>query len=206
MTKPARMTSRVNWTVLGLLLERPSYGYELYQRMARRFPPELLDPVPSHVYAALDVLERNALIEQLDPSEVEEGTGSVPGGARLQRQPRVHYRATAGGARAFRSWFAEQMLADREHAEFLQRLALAAGMERARLLQELVDAYEEACVREGQTLPLTGGDGLPAQSPDALVRRLTVQARRTALEGHMAFLQYARKEIEAYQRGRESSG
>lgn len=205
MTAAARITSRVNWTVLGLLLERPSYGYELHQRLARRFPPEVLDPTRTHVYAALNVLERNGLIEPFDPRENEETSRPV-GGARLRRQPRLHYRATAGGAQAFRSWFAEQMLADHEHAEFLQRLALAAGLDRAGLLDDLVDAYEKACVSEGQTLPLAAGDGLPAQSPDALVRRLTVQARRTALEGHLAFLQYARKEIEAYQRGRKSSG
>lgn len=204
MSAPLPMRSRVNWAVLGLLLERPSYGYELHQRMARRFPADVLDPTQSHVYAALDVLERTELIEVLPESEVEEAADASRGGAR-KRLPKVHYRATAAGGHAFRSWLAEQMRSDPAHGEFVRRLALAAGMHRIGLMHELVDAYEDGCVREAQALPLPGADGLPAKSPDVLVQRLAVAARRAVLEGQMTWLRYARKEIEAFERSEESS-
>ncbi len=204
MSTPLRIRSRVSWAVLGLLLERPSYGYEVHQRMARRFPAELLDPVPSHVYSALDVLERAGFVEALPVGDAEEATTASHGSLR-KRQPKVHYRVTADGAHAFRSWLAEQMRSDPEHGEFVQRLALAAGTRRLSLMHELVDEYEQACAREAQALPLAGADGLPAGSPDVLVRRLTVAARRTALEGQMAWIRYARKEIKAFERGEETA-
>ncbi len=186
------MRSSVNWAVLGLLLERPSYGYELHQRLARRFPPEVLDPVPSHVYAALNMLERRGLIEPLLGWEDDDGTS--------RRQPKVHYRVTALGGREFRGWLAEQMRTDPAHADFVQRLALAAGMRRAAVVHELVDAYEDGCMREAHALPMPSADGNPARSADALVRRLTVGARRATVDAHMAWAQYARKEIEAFER------
>jgi DNA-binding PadR family transcriptional regulator len=204
MTAAKVIRSQVNWTVLGLLLERPSYGYELHQRMARRIPAELLDPVPSHVYAALNVLERAGLIEPLSDADPDGVVGAAASGGGRQRQPKVHYRATAEGGRAFRAWLAEQMRSDPAHGEFVRRLALAAGTRRVDLMHDLVDAYEAGCVREAQALPMAGADGLPARSPDALVDRLTVAARRTTLEAHHAWLQYARKEIDAFERGEKA--
>lgn len=196
------MRSPVNWAVLGLLLERPSYGYELHQRLARRFPADVLDPLLSHVYAALNVMERAGYIEPLPGADEDEWPGAAH---ERRRQPKVHYRVTPEGARAFRVWLAAELRSDPGQVEFVRRVALAAGMGRVGLMNELVDAYEDACVREAQTLPLPGADGLPATSPDVLVRRLTVAARRAALEGQMAWLRYARKEIEAFEHGEESS-
>src|SRR5215207_3268286 len=192
MSAAPRMRSQVNWAVLGMLVERPSYGYELHQRIGRRFPVEVLDPLPSHVYAALDVMERSGFIEPLPDAE-DEAPGVVRG---RRRQPKIHYRATPDGARAFRGWMAAELRSDPGQIEFVRRVALASGMGRAGLMGELVDAYEDACAREAQALPLPGADGLAARSPDVLVQRLTVAARRTALEGQMAWLRYARKEIE----------
>lgn len=192
------MRSPVNWAVLGMLIERPSYGYELHQRIVRRFPSEVLAPLPSHVYAALNLLERADLIEELPDEDADTG--------RRRRQPKVHYRVTPAGARAFRNWLATQLRADPGQLELVQRLALAAGMGRPGLLEELVDAYEHACTQAAQALPMPGGDGGRARSPEALVRRLTVAAQRTALEGQMEWLRYARKEIESYVRGEETTG
>lgn len=199
MSAAPQMRSQVNWAVLGLLLERPSYGYELHQRMARRFPAELLDPHRSHVYAALNVMLKAGFIEPIPPDEVAETAEAASASER--RQPKVHYRVTAEGGRAFRTWLAEQLRSDPAHDDLVRRIALAAGMRRVGLIHDLVSIYEDACAGEAQTLPMPGVDGLPARSPEVLVRRLTVAARRMALEGQMAWLRYARREIEAYERG-----
>jgi len=203
MSAPQQMRSQVNWAVLGLLLERPSYGYELHQRMARRFPAELLDPHRSHVYAALNVMLKAGFIEPISPDEIAETAEASP--ASEQRQPKVHYRVTAEGGRAFRAWLAKELRSAPAHDELVRSIALAAGARRVGLMHDLVNVYEDTCADEAQMLPMPGVDGLPARSPEVLVRRLTVTARRIALEGQLAWLRYARREIEAYERGEEAT-
>lgn len=196
------MRSAVNWAVLGLVIERPSYGYELFQRLERRYGG-VLDPPISQIYAALNALERAELIEPLPAGQAalelaEEGLRSP-----AKRQPKVHYRATASGARAFREWVAEQMRDDPRHVELLRRIAgtAAAGVDRVGTMRALVDAYESACVEEASLLPLpparTGAS--PAAAAGELVERLVLAARRGLLDAHFAWIAYARKEIDAFE-------
>lgn len=197
------MRSAVNWAVLGLVIERPSYGYELFQRLERRYGG-VLDPPISQIYAALNALERQELIE---PLPAEERAPEPEDGARpsARRQPKVHYRATASGARAFRQWVARQMREDPQHVELLRRIAgaAAAGLDRAETMRGLVDAYERACVEEASLLPLPPArSGEPAVAAGELVERLVLAARRGLLDAHFAWIAYARKEIEAFERTR----
>lgn len=194
----------MNWAVLGLVIERPSYGYELFQRLERRYGG-VLDPPISQIYAALNALERAALIEPLPDEEtgpdLEEGLRPA-----AKRQPKVHYRATASGARAFREWVAEQMRGDPQHVELLRRIAgaAAAGADRTGTMRALVDAYERACVEEAAQLPLppARSGATPAVAAGELVERLVLAARRGLLDAHFAWIAYARKEIEAFERTR----
>lgn len=192
------MKSAVNWAVLGLVIERPSYGYELFQRLERRYSG-VLDPPISQIYAALTVLERAELIE---PYAL-----AVDDDPALRRQPKVHYRATAGGARAFREWIAEQMRDDPQHVELLRRIAgaAAASYESVGVMRDLVDAYERACVAEASALPLPPPRtaDTPAAATGELVERLVLAARRGLLDAHFAWIDYARKEIDAYSQTRE---
>jgi DNA-binding PadR family transcriptional regulator len=194
------MRSAVNWAVLGLVIERPSYGYELFQRLERRYSG-VLDPPISQIYAALNALERAQLIEPLP--RAAPGKASDAGAApTARRQPKVHYRATAGGTRAFRSWVAEQMRDDPQHVELLRRIAGAAatGYDRVAAMRELVDAYERACVAEASRLPLppARSGATPAVAAGELVERLVLGARRGLLDAHFAWIDYARKEIDAF--------
>jgi DNA-binding PadR family transcriptional regulator len=202
------MRSAVNWAVLGLVIERPSYGYELFQRLERRYGG-VLDPPISQIYAALNALERAALIE---PLPLEQPAAHEPEErlrAPAKRQPKVHYRATGAGARAFREWVAEQMREDPRHVELLRRVAgaAAAGVDRTGTMRALVDAYERACVEEASLLPLppTRNGATPAAAAGELVERLVLAARRGLLDAHFAWIAYARKEIEAFEatRGRQ---
>jgi DNA-binding PadR family transcriptional regulator len=198
------MRSAVNWAVLGLVIERPSYGYELFQRLERRYVG-VLDPPISQIYAALNALERAALIEpQPEKERAHQPDDALRPAAR--RQPKVHYRATASGARAFREWVAEQMRDDPRHVELLRRIAgtAAAGLDRTGTMRSLVDAYERACVEEASQLPLPPArDGAtPAAAAGELVERLVLAARRGLLDAHFAWIAYARKEIEAFERPR----
>lgn len=202
------MRSAVNWAVLGLVIERPSYGYELFQRLERRYGG-VLDPPISQIYAALNALERAALIEPL-PAEARAFEPDERLRPAARRQPKVHYRATASGARAFREWVAEQMREDPRHVELLRRIAgtAATGVDRTGTMRELVDAYERACVEEASKLPLPPArDGVtPAVAAGELVERLVLAARRGLLDAHFAWIAYARKEIDAFERTRTRPG
>ncbi|HYV14757.1 MAG TPA: PadR family transcriptional regulator [Conexibacter sp.] len=200
MGASVRMKSAVNWAVLGLVIERPSYGYELFQRLERRYGG-VLEPPISQIYAALDALERAALIEALPAERIELPEPEEPP-RRARRQPKVHYRATAAGARAFRVWVAEQMREDPQHVELLRRLAAAAGAssDRVGVMRELVDHYEQACVEEASRTPLPQprAAATPAAAAGELVERLMLAARRGLLDAQFTWIDYARREIEAF--------
>jgi DNA-binding PadR family transcriptional regulator len=81
--------------VLGLLIERPGYGYDLQQRLDARVG--FLRLSESAVYKILERLERQGWIEE---------TGEKRFGATRRGAPRVTYRATAVGRERFKEWIA----------------------------------------------------------------------------------------------------
>lgn len=181
------MRSTVNWAVLGLLIEKPSYGYELSQRFERRFG-ELLRAGTSHIYAALNSLEKETLIEPM-PSDQ---------GAETRRQPKIHYRATAAGARAYRGWLGERMRDDSQRVALLGRL-LSTGALDARAMLALVERYERECLEEASRIAIPRRDEprCAGEAASALVERLVAEERRLALHGQLMWVEYARKEIRA---------
>src|SRR3984957_17997353 len=94
------MRSPVNWTVLGLVIERPSYGWELWTRFERLYGDVLPIGGESNVYGALDALRGRGLIEQ-----VVESRRAASGAS---RQPKPHYRATADGVADYAAWVIAQ--------------------------------------------------------------------------------------------------
>ena len=81
--------------VLGLLVERPGYGYDLQQRIDARLG--FLRLSESAVYKILERLEREAWIEEAGQRRI---------GITRRGAPRVMYRATALGLDQFRAWMA----------------------------------------------------------------------------------------------------
>lgn len=70
--------------MLALVVEKPSYGYEIHERFARRFG-EILSTSRANVYDVLGRLE-------------EEGYVAVAGRSGSRGRPRVNFRATDEGA------------------------------------------------------------------------------------------------------------
>lgn len=201
MSDSVRIRSTVNWAVLALVIEQPSYGYELGQRFERRFAG-VLDPQISQIYAALSSLERAELVE---PLPEEEQPLRVAGAVTLARpaartHARIHYRATAEGERSFRAWLADQLRADPPHGELLQRLAATAGagLDQVAVMSELIDNYERACVEEASRLPLRTRDHGDASTPEDLIERLVLGARRSLLDARHEWIAYARQEVRAF--------
>lgn len=108
--------------VLGLLLERRSYGYELVQRLTDRLGPAW-QLNPSAVYAALDQLEDTELIRE---SRRSDGSASRRDGETRRRAGRVVYEATETGETAFGRWMSSASLRGEPIRSEL-RLKLATG-------------------------------------------------------------------------------
>jgi DNA-binding PadR family transcriptional regulator len=185
-----------NYAVLSLLLERPSYGYEVLVRFRRSFDAGQWAITPQGLYASLDRLERDGLIEPIDTQEA---------GAR-KRQPRTPYRVTASGARTLRRFLETPIGADPSRAEFLVRLQCAASKDAAALLG-MLELYERACLDELSRISAAGqqqdGDGRPAR--ETLVERLALEDRRLSLQARLTWIGFAREQLRdergALQRG-----
>lgn len=169
----------MNAAVLGLVIERPSYGYEVWQRFEARFG-EVIDVGASRIYQAFDGLLADGLIEQAP---------GVPGGSR--RQPRPCYRATDRGTDAHRTWLAEELRGDPARLELHRRL-LATGADDLPTLLQVVDRYEQGCLDEIAALR---PDARPAA--EAMRDRLLAEERRLVLEARMRWILFARRQLEA---------
>ena len=80
--------------VLGLVIQRPGYGYQLEQRVKERFGSAQF--VASSIYKALGRLEKDRLIRVVGGEELEL--------ADAERSRRIKYEATPEGSAYFRGW------------------------------------------------------------------------------------------------------
>lgn len=182
------MRSPVNFAVLGLVIERPSYGYELSKRLQSRFGSLLEVRSASHVYAALDRLHGEGLVEGMQ-AEVSGADGPT-------RQPKVHYRATAAGALAYRQWLAERLRDDEDRVELLGKL-ITVGARDVGALGDLLDRYDAECVAATQRMPLADRSAAASESAAEFVQRLVGEERRFVIEAQLRWIDYAREELRA---------
>lgn len=122
--------------VLGLLIERPGYGYDLQQRLDTRLG--FLGLSETIVYKTLDRLEQDGLIEE------------IPGRRRARTRrgtERVIYRATPLGVQQFRSWIAtpseRAVLRDE-----LQAKLIVVQPDCLPALLDVAEAQERECLAE----------------------------------------------------------
>ena len=184
----------MKWTVLGLLIERPSYGYEIAQRFDRRFG-DFIQASTSNIYATLDRLEREQLIEPLRAEESLETS---------KRQPKVSYRATGKGASGYREWLAERLQENPQRTGLLSRLA-TTGVLGIEAMLDVIDRYEEQCLQVARRAgtPHTGpkplGESeeglLQADRAGELMQRLIAEEQRLSIEAQLRWIAYARSEI-----------
>jgi DNA-binding PadR family transcriptional regulator len=187
------MRSPVNWAVLGLMIERPSYGYEILQRFERNYGELLKLSSPSQIYTALDSLADRGMIE---------ATSEPPPGV-TSRQPRLHYRATEEGVLRYQEHLVDQAEEDRRRSSLFARELAALAPEAA---LAVLDRYEQMCLAQATRARPGEGDAEPA-APDAfttLADRLAAEEERLATEAKLPWVDYARRELRAIaDRGRQ---
>jgi DNA-binding PadR family transcriptional regulator len=182
------MQSLVNWALLGLVIERESYAYQLAQRFDRMHDGALSLSSVSHVYTALGTLQGHGLIEEV-------------AGSRSGRQPKPRYRATAKGVAEHRAWLIDQLVEDRRRKRlFVVQLAALARDPAAAL--DVLAHCEEACLQELRAIPLPSAstaiarDGAPAGERPGLLARMLAEESRLTVEARLSWVHHVRGELE----------
>lgn len=178
------MRSPINWALLGLIVERPSYAYDLAQRFERRYGSVLPLSNIGHVYTALGALQGRRLIEEIP-------------GTREGRQPRPRYRATVQGVEEYRTWLVGQISEERRRRHMFV-LALAPLVGDPGQALEVIARYEQEWLAHGTHTPIAGAG--QEDSPDALAAllgRLIDEEDRLAAGSALEWIEYARQELRA---------
>jgi DNA-binding PadR family transcriptional regulator len=179
---PAPMTSPVNWALLGLIIERESYAFELAQRFQKIYRNVISLSSTSHVYTALGVLEARAFVEQMPISH--------PG-----RQPKPSYRATALGVESYCEWLISYVHEDRRRqAMFVLGLAALAG--NPAWVAEILDRYEQAWLDEERSGELLTLDGVPDRPGAELIARILPAEAELATAARRSWVEHARTALE----------
>lgn len=158
--------------VLALVIEQPSYGYEVFTRFERSYGP-LLHVGKGAVYKALNHLHDIGLVE------VSHDVGT-------RRQPKPKYKATRAGERLHREWLAADLLEDPRSAEI--RLRLLSGPTDPHALAVIVEEYEARCLDAAVSLR-------PARRGATLRERMVVEYERMRLTRDADFLKRCREMI-----------
>jgi DNA-binding PadR family transcriptional regulator len=167
----ASIRSPAYWSMLGLIIERPDYGYGLVQRFRREYGDALPLSSDSHVYDGLRALERAGLIEEY--------------ASRGGRQPTLRYKATPHGVSTYAEWLTARIRVERLRSRLFAR-QLAALESVPSLGLQVIEQYERACLED--EAPGTLGHG----SSDSLSTALAAEQARLASQAELPWVSYAR--------------
>jgi len=140
----------VKHAVLGLVIERPGYGYQLAVRLQERCGSWRWEP--SGVYGALDSLSDDGYVVGVR----EKGSGQSGRAA-----PRLVYEATPSGVAFFRDWMAEASTPSPVRQELDLKILFCepAG------LPQIIDqtwSHEQICIDDLKALT----NAMPAGAPE----------------------------------------
>ena len=175
------MTSPVNWALLGLVIERPSYGWELASRFERVYAGVLEVSAASHIYSALNSLEDRGMIEVVPGTEVG-------------RQPKPHYQATSFGLQSYEDQLVTQVDEERRRQElWVRQLAVFAGDPATAL--RVISRFECRYLKGAGQIGCLSRDSIPG-SQAALVDQLVAERHRAPAGGMLSWLRFAKEMFE----------
>ena len=156
------MCVSAKYAILGLVIERPGYGYQLAQRLEERFGSSCF--APSGVYSALDQLSRDELVR---------AAGELGPGPARRSAPRMIYEATERGAERFEAWILGSSPTPPLRDELHMKIALCRPGNLPRLI-DLVYGQELACI--GRLRDLTQSSESRGAEPSAGAARAPLAA------------------------------
>jgi DNA-binding PadR family transcriptional regulator len=180
------MQMSAKYAVLGLVIERPGYGYQLAQRLEERFGSSAF--APSGVYSALDQLSRDELVRS---------AREMGGGPARRAAPRMIYEATDEGIDHFEAWMLGSSPTPPLRDELHMKIALCRPRNLPRLI-DMVYGQELACMGRLRDLKRLAEEEA-AGDPQEWSRLMSVLARdaETAMwKARIEWLQTARELLE----------
>ncbi len=167
--------------VLGLVIERPGYGYDLARRLQDRFGSSGF--APTGVYSALDQLSADAMVRSV---------GQRRNAGNERAAPRTIYEATLKGVDHFEAWMLGSSSLAPVRDELYMKIALSKPDNLARLI-ELARSQEEDCLARMQSLrqPSEGRGGAP-KAWSEVAGLLVRDAEIKQLQARVEWLQKAR--------------
>ncbi len=168
--------------VLGLVIERPGYGYDLARRLSERFGSSGF--APTGVYSALDQLSSEALVCS---------TGSRAAVDRERAAPRMVYGATPKGIDYFEVWMTGGSSVAPVRDELYMKIALSRPHDLPRLMELAATQEEECLVRlEDLKRPLSSGSRAGSRAWSDVAVLLVRDAEIRQLQARLEWLQKAR--------------
>jgi DNA-binding PadR family transcriptional regulator len=172
--------------VLGLLVERPGYGYALRKRLDERLGPGW-QLSSGAIYAVLDRLAERGSVR----SEQRELRG------RPRSRERFLYSLTPNGVAEFERWLASPVRGEPVRPDVLARIAVARP-EHAPLLVAALDGYEAECL---DLLAAANRHGLGAIDPwDALIAEGVRKSMLEHVRAELAWVRSLRRGISEFDR------
>lgn len=176
------MKSPVNWALLGLIIERESYAYELAQRFQSIYHNVLSLSSISHIYTALGVLQERSFIEQLP-------------GTQTGRQPKPNYRATALGVERYGEWLVDYVREDRRR-QVMFVLGLSSLAANTHWVTEILDRYDRAWLEHDGATELFAIDRMAFGPGVELTLRILSEENELIVSAKRAWVRRVRQELE----------
>ena len=170
--------------VLGLVIERPGYGYQLAQRLDESFGSSGF--APSGVYSALDQLSRDALVRS---------AGELGAGPARRAAPRTIYEATEEGVEHFEAWMLDPSPAPPLRDELHMKIALCRPRNVPRLIDAVV-GQELVCLGRLQDLKRLSEETGSSRDWAGLMGTLASEAEVAFWNARIEWLQNARELLE----------
>lgn len=171
--------------VLGLVIERPGYGYQLAQRLEERFGASGF--APSGVYSALDQLTRDELVRC---------AGEMGAGPARRAAPRTIYEATPEGVDHFEGWMLASSPTPPLRDDLHMKIALCQPHNMPRLI-DMVYGQELACLGRLRDLSRLAEDRAGGSREwAALMKVLARDAEVAFWNARIEWLQNAREMLE----------
>lgn len=182
------LRSLLESVVLGCVIERPGYGYDLGKRIAARMGPGWQFN-PSGVYGSLDRLENKALVRH----EFREALPRSP-----RNRDRVVYHATDDGVVAFERWLGSEVRKEPVRMDVLARIAVSRP-EHAPLLLVALEGYERECL--DMVAGTTAHDSLDVRPWDRMIAEGVRDSVLQHLRAELAWARTMRRRIEGFDDG-----
>jgi DNA-binding PadR family transcriptional regulator len=170
--------------VLGLVIERPGYGYQLAQRLEERFGSSGF--APSGVYSSLDQLVREDFVRS---------AGEMGAGPARRAAPRTIYESTPAGVDHFESWMLDSSPTPPLRDELHMKIALCRPSDVPRLI-DVIYGQELACLGRLQDLKRLADGRRDSREWSRLMRVLARDAEVAFWNARIEWLQSARELLE----------